>query len=626
MVPVDQTGTWINVSDERRLARAIDTRFIELRDYRMWYEWVWRRLYELVIPEREAALSWYNNNFGASASGSDYRSVINNIGNKIFDMTALNILQLLVAGIQGYHVGRQDNWFALSLPHPDMMNLQGVRKWLQEVELWLYEVLQDSNFYDQLGPFLIDGIGTGTATQYVELDDMGNQVHSTIHPLNIYIDVDHLQRVDTVYRVLSLTRRQAIQKFGADRLSRNILENRRSTSEFKFIHAVFPRSDTDPEMGLHYRQFGSALESEAPYISVYKEMADFSRSGERYGFSDSRDSGVRGRGPADRGDTGYDRTDRVTQVGGLWEFPYFCWRWDVDSENTYGISPFHKLLPNVKQINDYGKLLKKATIGVTEPPWMVPINMRGRPQLGPNGVNLMLSSADRIEPITRQMANYPYGVDREDRMVRQLREATGVDFFILLSQLSQSDKHQRTATEIWELQAEKAAVLSSQIGRLNTDALSKMVGYTFYQQRIRGNTPPMPPALERFIGTGYGHLKLGYRGPLAQAQRHLQMVQGPLRGIEQIGIIGQLAPESMDKINFDELMGLLAEHSLPAKVLNSALDVQRIRETRAQREAQQQRLDQMEQAAKAYRNAGGAETLGAGAGQEALGLPAPGGV
>lgn len=607
MVAIDPvTGTWVNVQDEVRLARAIDNRFIEMRNYRMWYEYYWRAMYELIIPEREVALSWYNNNFGASASGADQRQIINRIGNKMFDLTAPSILMLLAAGIQGYYVGRQDNWFRMGMPHREMMQLPGMRGWLQEVQQWTYIKMQEGTFHDQLGSFIMDGCSTGTATQYRERDEAtGKYVHTTIHPLNIYLDKNDLQQIDTVYRVLSLTKRQAIQKFGHERLSRTMMNNRRSTTQFKFIHAVFPRTDVDPEMGLHARQFGSVLESDAPYISVYKEMPDLSRSGDRYGFiEDSRDWGGARDGPNERGSKD-DRHDRIVHIGGHWEMPYVVWRWDVDSENIYGIGPFQKLFPTVKQLNDYAKLMKQATIAVARPPWIAPTSLRGQLKLYPDGVNLLMNPADRLEPIQRQMQHYPFGVDRENRMTDQLRQATGVDFFLLHSAEQQ---RQLTATEVWEKQGEKAAVLTSNMGRLGNDYLAPNVDYYYYQEKIRGMLPPPPDSLIPFINTHYGRFKLRYIGPLAQAQqRHARLDW--IRTVEQMLVLAQVKPESLDVINVDYLQRAFAEDSLPDEALHTIDEIRKLRDARAEREEMMQRLEQLESLAKSYRNAGGPEGL-----------------
>ena len=617
MVAIDPiAGSWVNILDERRCARSIDNRFIELRNYRMWYETYWRAMWELIIPEREVALSWYNNNFGASASGADQRGIINRIGNKMFDLTAPSVLLLLAAGIQGYYVGRQDNWFKMGLPNRDLMQLSGVRGWVQEVQRWTYIKMQEGTFHDQLGSFILDGCSTGTATQYVERDERtGKYVHTTIHPLNVYLDKNHLQQIDTVYRILSLTKRQAIQRFGHERLSKRIMNNRRSTTQFKFIHAVFPRTDVDPEMGLHPRQFGSVLESDATYISIYKEMPDLTRSGDRYGFAeDSRDFGGQYGTPGDRG-ADDDQYDRLVHVGGHWEFPYLVWRWDVDSENIYGIGPFQKIFPTVKQLNDYAKLMKQSTLAVARPPWIAPTSLKGQLKLYPDGVNLLMNPQERLEPIQRQLQHYPFGVDREDRMAGQLRESTGVDFFLLHSA---EQTRQLTATEVWEKQGEKAAVLTSNMGRLGNDYLAQNVDWYYYQEKIRGNLPPPPEALMPYIGGQYGRWSLRYIGPLAQAQmRHAKL--NWIRTLENMLILAQVKPESLDVVDVDFLQRAFAEDSLPEEAMRTVDEIRKLREARAEREEIMQRLEELESLAKSYRNAGGAE--GVAAGQQGGGAP-----
>ena len=604
MVSVDPiTGTWVNVLDERRLARSINNRFLEMASYRYWHETMWRAVQELVLPEREAQVASYNNTFGF-ASGASQRSILRDLGSKVYDLTSPAIIMLLAGGIQGYYVGRQDNWFKLSLPHRELMELPGVRGWLYEVQVLLYQKLQEGTFHDQFGPMCLDDCSIGNGIQFVERSQQsGKYLHTTINPMNAYMDKNHEQQIDTVYRVLTMTRRQAIQKFGAERLSKRIATALSDTTQFKFLHAVFPRTDADPEMGLSQRQFGSVLESDAPYISVYKELPDLSAASDGYGFlHDARDYGSSG---GDRGEK--SPYDRVLHVGGHQEFPYLVWRWDVNDDNVYGIGPFQRLFTSVKQLNDYAKLMKQATLSFVRPPWIAPTSLRGQLKLYPDGVNLLSNPSDRLEPIQRQMQHYPFGVDRENRMAQQLREATGVDYFLLHSA---EQKRELTATEVWEKQGEKAAILTSQMGRLGNDYLAPVIDYYYYQEKIRGNLPTPPESLWPYMDTDYGRFKMRYTGPLAQAQQR-QAKLNWFRTIEQMAILGQIKPESLDTVDFDYLQRAFAEDNLPEEAVRTVLAVKKLRDARIEREQIMERLDQLESLAKSSRNMGGPEGLAA---------------
>ena len=605
------------LEDEGRCYLSLLDRLYEMQHKRQPWEVLWREIWKLVLPERESLIQWFDH-YGSHSS--DWSGFIKNIGKDIYNLTAPAALVLMVAGLQGYLVSRQEKWFAYAFPHPAMHELSKANMWLEECERICYQDLARSTFYDQLNPLMLDGPSSGTATQRFFYDeDTQKHIFETLHPLEVYIDRNWRHEIDTVYHVFRMSRREAVQFFGAERLSKFIMSSQDSRDDFMFLHAVFPRDEIkDADYGLVPHRPGSPLSIDAPWCSIYAELPD--------GYTGRNASGGGSGGGTDRwGNQNFDRhyvaylkdnkgaekmqgRPRILSIGGYQEFPFCVWRWEVDSSSLYGTSIARKLLPNIYQANDFTRLVKRAGYRALEPPLYVSSNLRQSLRLTPGAITYGPSDPNtRIEPIaTEGIRHSPFTVDREDRMNMQIRQLFGVDIFMLVSEMSR-DGRTKTATEVYELMAEKSAVLASSMGRLSTDVFNRVLDQVFGQALRRGRLPPPPQSLQRFIGTDMARLSVDYIGPLAQAQKRLISVQGPMRILEQLTMLAQaeaLPGETMRRINFSELAKIIATQGMPLRAVYTDAEVRRQREIEAEQIEKQQQMDQLEAASRSVRNAG----------------------
>ena len=573
-----------SINDEMRLCEAIDAKYTDMKQERLPWDYLWREIYDYCLPEREFLLNWYEQtSWGADGA----KGHIKRIGNRIYDMTAPNALHLLTAGIQGYMVSQQDRWFRLTYPDRRMLDMKGGREWLFEVENALYLSFARSNFYTQLPSLILDAATGGTASQRMTYDDKGMRtVFTTMHPIEVFIAENHFGEVDTVYRVFKMTRRQAIQQFGTENLSDEIKQNTSDSDQHLFLHCVFPRSDNDPEMGLNPRNLGSVLSIDAPFISVYKELAR--------GSLNAGNQMTRGQGSY--GDSRKMR-NKVLHVGGFREFPYAVWRWERDTQGRYGSSPCRRLLPAIRQINDFGRFLTRSAQLHSDPPFNIPAEMQGKVRLTPRGFNYTMDPQHKIEPVDGAGGNYPVGVDREERMAAAIQEAFGTPYFMAMTRLS-AEGQSKTATEVIEVQSEKAAVLGSAMGRMGIDYLEPVIDFQFQQEMKHNRLPPAPEWMR-------GRLQVGYTSPLAQAQKRLATIQGPLRLVQALAPIIAVAPTVVDGVDWDELARLMLEDGgMPPSVIRSREQIKELRDAAAAREAQRQTLENIEGASRAAHNLG----------------------
>ena len=592
MAPRTQQDHDVNraaIRDERLLAEMIDMRFAEMQEERRPYEEIWREIVSYVLPEREYMLKWYE---GAPNTTEASRAYVKRIGQNVNDSTPVSSLLLLAAGIQGYVVSEQDRWFRLEFSRPDQIELPGAREWLQEAENAIYMSLSHSNFYSEISPLILDAASVGTATMRSHYDEQHQRsVYATLPPSEVYIAQNDLRVIDTVFRQFSLTRRNAILHFGKENLSRRILESKSYTDKYPFVHAVFPRTAQDVNMGLKPRNLESIAAVDAPYISIYKE----------YSGGGPYDRSRRPGGGAAAQFRAPDEKDKIVSVGGFREFPYSVWRWDRDSIGVYGTSPCRRMLPQIRDLNHFAGLLKQSAMLHVRPPFMVPSTLQGQARLTPGAYNYFTDPTQRIEAITAPSGDYPVGADREDRLRQQVRETLGVDYFVMISQVTALGQS-KTATEIMELQSEKAAVLASVKRNMGPDVLDWVIRWEFKQARERGLIPPAPDALQEEVGRNR-ELKIHYIGPLAQAQKRLATVQGPLRVMDALLPIFNMYPEGLDNLDLDEFIRELGiDGGLSPGVIRTHAEVQFQREQARARMEQQQQLEDGQAAASAYRN------------------------
>ena len=486
------------VRDEVQLSRELDYRLSEMQSIRRPYETQWKEIAELVVPEYEFVINqWLNDSYYDGPKGSDKA-----IGEKIYDSTALTSLKTLADGLMGYLVSRSSRWFHLIFQDSAYMEYPGVRQWIFEVEDILYHQLSRSNFYDELHPSLMIGGAMGTATQFRQYDDARMQPHfSTRNPVECYVAANHMGEVDTVYRVFRMTRRQAEQMFDPNLLSDRIKEDNSGPRSWPFLHAVVPRSDLDSKMGLNNRAMGSLMSIDQPYASIYKEL---SSGGDSSSGSESR---------------GNAAITSIISAGGFRENPYTVWRWSTEPLSVYGSSPSRKLLPLIRQLNQWSEMLLLAGEMNVTPPANIPISMGKRHRLHPRGVNFYHNHQEKAE-FMRPMGNYPIGPEREARLAAMIREAYGTDTFLMLQQLASNAGTPRTAFETAELVSERAAVLGSTLGRLQNDQIEPNVAWLYQQERARGHLPEPPDSL---VAAGRPPLKLEMDGELARAQKLIRI-------------------------------------------------------------------------------------------------------
>ena len=286
---------------------------------------------------------------------------------------------------------------------------------------------------------------------------------------------------------------------------------------------------------------------------------------------------------------------QILDEGGFDYFPYLVWRFRKNSDETYGRGPAMDALCDVEMQNHQARTMADAAQRAVDPPWLAHESMRGKIKLNPRAITYWDQFVPGGNPMVPLQAGgaYPLGIDQMERRAAIIRKHFRSDFFSYL--LGTEGGKLRTATEVNAVEAQKAAVLGSTIGRINKELFEPVIHNMFTIEYLAKRLPAPPREIAPLMGMP---LEIEYTGPLAQKQRQYLRSQGILDGAQAGASMAQVAPQVLDIFDWDFIAREGAEaNGMPAKGFRDAKQVQQMRQMRAQQQAQMQAAQlQLEQA------------------------------
>ena len=520
-------------------------------------------------------------------------------GQMVYDDSAMLARNKLVDGMVGYLCSRNQPWFALELPgkfnfprSSGMRSWSGkrvdsypqVQRWLQDSQTVLYSAFNRSNFYDTITEFISDGATCGTATIQIE-EDIPNAttVFTVPHFRECFIAENQWGRVDTIYRVYKMTLRQLVQKFGMDKMKevddnweRDYTQN--MYSERVILHAIYPRKDYNPS-----RKDAKSK----PWASdwVYRKGGVLS-----YNYQGRVDSAI-----ADGA--------KLLAEGGYDTMPTITWRWRKNNDEVYGRGPAHDAFVSIAKANTMGRTNLITGHQAAEPPLVAYSDLRGAIQRGPAGITYLEGNRGDIRtrapmPLYTGVQNLPFTIEMQEKVTQIINEHFHTDVFMLMSQLSQQGNQSRMVMEqVQELQGEKAAILGTRVGNLQSEAFDPLI-YRMYSIEAAAGRIPSPP--EILLESVHGPVEIQYLGPLSQAQTRLTKVRAITTGVQLLTQIAQINPVSVDVVDYDQAaLEVLEAVSFPASCYRDPRQVAAIREQRNKTMQQDQEAENIPKLARA---------------------------
>ncbi len=512
--------------------------FEDMKRERAYIEPMWHEISDYLLPEY---------------SGWDFE-IDEDItaGEKIYDGAAIAAHSRLADGIFGWLVSPTIPWLEFVPKDARQTDNKKLMVYLKELEMYLYDVFNRSNFYDAMSEDIHIGSGIGTSVMTIEdAEPLGRPVYKPLHPREIYIAENRYGEVDTLARRYQITRRQMIQEFGSVIDDKKKAELMKDPGKMVYMrHFVFPNED--------YVNSGEVkLGADKKFLSVH--ICE--------GYTSS----------------GYQKKDgqTVLRLSGMDERKFEAWRFYHASGQVYGTCPAMKAIYDIKMLNMKAKTMMDSDQLDAKPPVQTSELMKGKLRIAPGGITYGM---DPVTPLFNQRTSQR-GIESMQRSEGILREHFKTDFFQSISQL-QAGSRERTSNEIDQVKAESAAVMGAVVGRIQSERLDPLIRMTLMIEREAKRLPPMPEGLDPSLV-----FELRFMGPLAQSQRRYLRVQGITAGLGAAMQLAQVAPDSL--MNFDlnwAARELGIANGYPYAGLIETAQVQKM-----QQQAQQQRA-QMQQA------------------------------
>jgi hypothetical protein len=541
------------------LAEQLLARHNALKAERSTWDTLWQQIADYVMPRKSQVTT-------KKTEG------IEGFTDDIYDMTVIRANMTLAAGQLNYVTPATDRWFAFEAP--EELKAQGgdeAGRWYQACTEIAFRELARSNFYLEIHELFLDRGAFGTSIIFAE---EGKRVTLNFQNWEVgtySIAEDDEGVVDTVFREFELTCRQAVQKFGIENVGEQCAkcyEDKKGVGldrKFTFVHAVFPRADSDRMPG---KQDGPNKAIASVYISVADKCC--------------------------------------VRVGGYDEAPAAVSRFLKWGKTPYGYSPSIEALPTVKQVNFIEKQMDALAELAAFPRILIPDGLEGDVDLRSGGVTVFdPNNPNGVPKEWATQGRYDVGLQRVEAKQRQIEEA----FHVTLFKMFAEREKQMTAREVIERVQEKLVQFSPTFARMTTELLNPLLERVFGILFRAGKFPDPPEAV--FVATPDGVSlplpQVSYTSKIALAIKALEN-QSFLQFVEVVAPLVQVDPTVMDAINTDKAMkGLARNLSLPIDWMRTDEEIAAIRQQRQEAAEAQAGAEQAKLVAGAAKDASQAD-------------------
>jgi hypothetical protein len=474
---------------------------------------------------------------------------------EILDNTPTTAHRSLVSGLYSGITSPASDWFRLTIDNPQLKEVQTIRAYFEECTRIIKSDLFKSNFYTSAESVYGELSAFGTACMQVD-EDFDTIFRFTPYTMGeYYVDTDHRNRVDSVYRVFQMRAKNVVRKFGIDNVSTNVknavIAPKSGNEWVKILHVQEPNVDRDITM-MDARN--------KPFISVYYEK---------------------------------DRNENQPplRVSGYDSQPFVGPRWSVAGSATWGVGPGELALGDVKQLMEVVEDMLVAIKKSISPPVVVSA------QAGDVQVNTGARQVTWVNEVTKgqqPVISPAYQVDTDIEkvllLIQMLHQRIRSTFFVdLFFALSAQDNRQKTATEIIAMQQELLRLLGPVIERLIPEMLRPILQRCFEIEQRMGRLPEAPEEIQGM------DIKVEIISLIAQAQA-LTIITPIEQFLTMASSMAQTWPEVLDKVDADQALDLAGiALGIDSSMINSDEVVQSIREFKAQQIANQQLQDQATQ-------------------------------
>ena len=531
-------------------------RFEELKRERSSWMDHWEEISEVLLPR--------NGRFFVADNNKGHKK-----HQKILDNTGTRALRTLSGGMMAGLTSPARPWFRLTTLNPELDEAYSVKVWTSRVTQLMQMVFARSNLYRALHT-AYEELGAFGTSATVIVDDFERVVHASPLTVGEYcIAQDARGRVEALYREFRLTAAAVAHEFGYENCSsavQKMIDNGNYDEWVTIINAIEPRDMRDP---------GNPSNLNMPWRSIY--------------FEEAQNEG--------------DGRNHCLRETGFPHFPALCSRWLVTGGDVYGASPGMEALGDLNQLQREQLYKGQAIAYQVNPPLVLPYEFKDEESSTLPGGHIFVastSSAQTVRPAVQ--VNMPIDgllLDLQDIRTR-INEAFYKDIFLMLT-VTGGDR--MTATEVAERHEEKMLMLGPVLDRLNNEMLDPLISLVFDRLVELDMLPPIPEELQGV------DLNVEYISILAQAQKAIT-TNAVDRFTNSLGVLAAMRPEVLDKFDVDYWADYYADAlGVDPRLIVPGSKVALIRQQRAQAQAQQQQLANVQQMAATAKDLSGLQQI-----------------
>lgn len=465
-------------------------RFGTMKGDRGTWEAHWQEICDLVFPNHASFI-------GLDAKGTKRAF-------RAFDSTAVHASEMLAAGLHGRLTNPATRWFELRYQDKELRDNRNAQIWLTRVQEIMYEEMQNAKtaFTSHMNEMYLEYTTFGNGALFIsENNERDGVLYQAVSLSHSYFALNGDGRIDTLYRYMSFSIAQIVNKFGLNNVSQEVrkkYKEKKYDERLHVIHAVEPRALTRFQMTNNSTEF----------LSIYVE----------------------------------ENSRKVIRKSGFETFPYATPRYYVAAEEVYARGPGVTALPDIKMLNQMMKTTLKAAEKQVDPPVQMPDDGFLNPlRTVPGGINYyQRGSKDRIEPLLTG-ANAPLGMEFMEEIRFRIREI----FFNDQMQLGR--RPEMTATEVIQRTEDMMRMMGPILGRMQAEALNTIITRTYEVLLVQNKFPEAPDVIQD------QGIEIMYTSPIAKAQRQIEAT-GLQRVLQSLDLFISTDPSILQRFDTDEIL------------------------------------------------------------------------
>jgi len=386
----------------------------------------------------------------------------------LYDSTALMAAYRMTSGIFTYLMPVGAKWFEFVAQDYETNNNSVMKEWLSIAGELAHKEIWRSNFQREMFITIRSMIVFGTGVISVELID-GELVFKSHHIGYMFFDENSKGEIDTAYRQIFYTARQAMQEFGRDsNLGKSLdkaIKSKKLNEKFEFVHVCAPNKDFD----------SSKLGADKKKVkSVYINVTD----------------------------------KHEVKTGGFDDLPYVVARFSKVPHEIMGRGPAIEILPEIKMLNRMKKTFLEAAEKSCNPPVIAEDDgVVGQPVTEANGMIYIRSGAMKPEALKTGI-----NTQLNAEVIAQQQEVVREGFFYNDFQALANHRNM-SATEAVERVEESIVHIAPQIVSHNKETNSPIISRSLNLLIEAKKIPPPPIEFDADIV---------YQGRLALAMSNVQ--------------------------------------------------------------------------------------------------------